>query len=372
MAMPAVKSAAFHFFTGSDEAAVKKAAKARCIELAPGADAFGLETIDGAVDTVDASVSAIQETIQALLTLPFLGGSKVVWLKSAAFLSDSIAGRSDSVQEALEALIKVLEEGLPDGITFLMSAPQPDKRRGGYKTLTKLGKTEMFDIPDLGFRAGEEEIIEWTASRVRSKDIQLSPEAVETLAARVGFEPRQLENELDKLEMAFGKTRKVEARDIRELVPLTREGGIFDLSDAIGKRDLPLALETLRMLVRQGEKGVGILLAAVMPTVRNLLLAKELLTKHKLPPPAQAHFFAGALKKLPDSAIAHLPRKKDGTINAYPLGLAAMNSSRYTLDELTAGFLECAKANQALLGGTLTDDIIITRLMISLMGKKTG
>ena len=88
------KASPIHFVTGSDEAAVRKAASALARELAPGADVFGLEIIDGAVDTADAAVKCVQKTIQALLTLPFLGGSKLVWLKNASFLADSVAGRS--------------------------------------------------------------------------------------------------------------------------------------------------------------------------------------------------------------------------------------------------------------------------------------
>lgn len=362
-------AANMHFLTGSDESAVKKAASALVQELAPGADAFGLETIDGAVDSVDAATGAVHDTIQALLTLPFLGGSKLVWLKSATFLADSVAGRSESVTAAVTKLCDVLEAGLPGEVIFVLSAPQADKRRTAYKTLSKLATTQVHDMPDLGFRAGEEEFIEWTTSRVRARDLQLTPEAVETLTARVGLDTRQLDNELEKLETAFGKTRPISADDVRGLVPQTREGGIFDLSDAVARRNLPLALETLEQLSRQGERGVGILLAAVMPTVRNLLLVKDLLVRHKLPPPTQAHFFAGTLKRLPDSAVAHLPRRKDGTLNAYPLGIAAMHASHYTLPELESGFMACAHANQQLLSGSLTDDVIIARLLIGLLAR---
>ncbi|MCX6973559.1 MAG: hypothetical protein NTZ94_04520, partial [Verrucomicrobia bacterium] len=78
--MPAKKtSSSVYFIAGSDDAAVKKAASALAEKLAPGADAFGLEVIDGGVETVDAAVSQLQETLQALATLPFLGGSKLVW-----------------------------------------------------------------------------------------------------------------------------------------------------------------------------------------------------------------------------------------------------------------------------------------------------
>jgi DNA polymerase-3 subunit delta len=372
MAAAKTKTSNIYFLTGSDEAGVKKAATALAAKLAPGADAFGLETIDGAVDTVDAATRAAEETIQALLTLPFLGGTKLVWLKSAAFLADSVAGRSDSVVGALEKLCEVLKSGLPEGVTFLLSAPMADKRRSTYKTLCKLAETEIIDMPDLGFRAGEEEIIEWTMARVHAKDLQLSPEAVEMLAARIGLDTGQLDNELDKLETAFGKAHPIGAEEVRGLVPQTREGGIFDLSEAIARRNLPLALDTLQQLMRQGEKGVGILLAAIVPTVRNLLLVKDLMVRHKISPPAQAHFFAGSLKRLPESAISHLPKKKDGTLNAYPLGIAAINASHFSLPELEAAFAACAAANQELLSGRMTDDVIITRLLIGFLSRKTA
>lgn len=370
--MPSAKSHSIHFVTGSDESSVKKAASALAEKIAPGADAFGLEVIDGAVETVDAATHAIQDTTQALLTLPFLGGSKLVWLKSAAFLADSVAGRSESVTTALEKLAAVLAAGLPEGMTFLLSAPQADKRRTIYKTLSKAGELHIHDLPDLGFKAGEEEIIEWTMSRVHARDLQMEPAALEALTSRIGLDSRQLDNELDKLETAFGKTRGITAGDVRALVPQTREGGIFDLSEAVARRDLPLALDTLDQLFYQGERGVGILLASIVPTVRNLLLARDLMVRHKLSPPAQPHFFAGTLKRLPESATSHLPRKKDGTINAYSLGIAAVNASHFTLPELEAGFAACAEANQQLLSGVLEDKVVITRLLIGLLSRKSA
>ncbi len=87
----------------------------------------------------------------------------------------------------------------------------------------------MHDLPDLGFRGGEEAIIEWTMSRVHARDLQLDAHAVEGLAARVGLDTMQLEQELEKLETAFGKAHPISSDDIRMLVPQTREGGIFDL-----------------------------------------------------------------------------------------------------------------------------------------------
>ncbi|HEY5743275.1 MAG TPA: DNA polymerase III subunit delta [Terrimicrobiaceae bacterium] len=366
------KRAQIFFLTGSDEAAVRKAALGIVGELAPDADAFGLEMIDGAVDGVEAATRCVQETIQGLLTLPFFGGSKLVWLKNASFLADSPAGRSEGVLGVLEKLCDTLKAGLPEGVKFVLSAPLADKRRTAFKVLSKLAEVQIYDLPNLGFRGDEEAIIEWTASRASERGLQLEAGAIDVLAARVGLSSLQLESELAKLETAFGTAARISAEEVRVLVPQTREGGIFDLSDAIAKRDLSFALRTLEQLVRQGERGVGILLAAIVPMVRNLLLAKDLLLRHRLSPPAQPHFFAAALKSLSAEATCHLPRKKDGTLNTYPLGIAAANASHYGIQELEQGFAACGAANQQLLSGSLNEEVVIGRLLIGLLSRKAS
>lgn len=365
-------SSAIHFLSGSDDAAVKKAASELAARLAPGADAFGLEIIDGAVDTVDAAISRTREAMQSLSTWPFLGGTKLVWLKSATFLGDNVTGRSENVIAVVEQLCDLLDEGLPDGVTFLLSAPGADKRRAAYKRLSKVGDTNIHDKPSLGFGAGEEEIISWVMQQVRSRGLKISGEAVEVLASRVGLDSAQLHNELDKIETAFGPAHPVGERDVRELVPATRESGVFDIGNAISARNLPLALETLEQLFYQGEKGVGILLASIVPTVRNLLLAKSLLVRHKLRPPVEPQYFSGALAKLPPGETDFLPRKKDGTLNAYGLGVAAKSSVHYSLEELQCAFHGCAEANLQLITSQGAENVILVRLLIGFMGVRTS
>jgi DNA polymerase-3 subunit delta len=140
-----------------------------------------LEVIDGGVETVDAAMSRVSEAMQALVTLPFLGGTKLVWLKSASFLADTVCGRSESVLESLEALCDLLEKGLPEGVTFLMSAPGADKRRSAFKRLSKLAKATICDKPTLGFGAGEGEIVDLTARELNKHGLKFTVEAVEEL-----------------------------------------------------------------------------------------------------------------------------------------------------------------------------------------------
>lgn len=371
-AMPAKQSQApVYFVSGSDDAAVKKSASELAKKIAPDADAFGLEVIDGGVETVDAAISRTSEAMQALATLPFLGGTKLVWLKSASYLADTVCGRSEAVLGSLEALCDFIEEGLPGGVSFLMSAPGADKRRSAYKRLSKIARTTICDKPTLGFGAGEEELVDWTAREMHKKGLKFTPEAVESLAARIGLDSGRLGTEIEKIETAFGSAHEITSEDIRRLVPSTRESGVFDLGNAISARNLPLALETLEQLFHQGEKGVGILLASIVPTMKTLIVAKHLMVRYKLRPPARPQDFASVLAKLPTSETGFLPRKKDGTLNSWGLGVAAKSSVHYTLEELQNGIHACAEANMKMVTGGGAEDVVLTRLLVGLMGRST-
>src|SRR3978361_478664 len=113
-----------HAVVGSDESEVKRVAAELAVKLAP-ADAgdFGLEVIDGSGDNSEQSAARVRSAIEALQTLPFFGG-KLVWLKNANSLGDTVIGRAAAVQTALEALGDVLEAGLAPDVTFLLSATE--------------------------------------------------------------------------------------------------------------------------------------------------------------------------------------------------------------------------------------------------------
>src|SRR5271165_4772661 len=165
---------------GSDEGETKRRARELAAELTPeqGAD-FGVDTIDGTVDNADQAVVRIRQAKEAIQTLPFFGGEKLVWLKNVNFLGETAAGRSTSVQEALDEFKAFLERGLPEGVRFLLSASEVDKRRSFYKSLGKFSKVEQFDRIDPA-KPGWEEEVQSVVRRLASElALQFEPEALE-------------------------------------------------------------------------------------------------------------------------------------------------------------------------------------------------
>jgi len=354
---------------GSDEAEVKRVAAELAEKLTPpAARDFGLEVIDGAADNSQEAAARIRSTAEALQTLPFFGSTKVVWLKNANFLGDDQKARSAAVQSALEEFSTLLD-GLGSDVTFLISATEVDKRRAFYKTLVKRAELQVFDRLDSGRAGWEEEATKIVRRRAKKRKLEFDDDALDLFVLLTGGDTRQIENELEKVDTFLGKDRAVHVDLVREIVPLSRAGVIFELSNALAARDLELALTLVRRLLEQGESAIGILLAAIVPTIRNLLLAKDLMERHRLPHPHSPFQFISAINRLPAKATEHLPRKKDGSINAYALGIAAQHAHHFEISQLVDGMRACLKANLQLVTTQLDHELILTEVVVKLLGR---
>ncbi len=364
-----MRQQAIHFITGSDEAAVKSTASNLAESLVPGLNAFTREIIDGAADNVDQAIECILSVAQALLTFPFLQKTKLVWLKNASMLADSVVGRSETVVAALEKLHRIFEQGLPTGVIFLLSAPEADKRRSFYKSLSKIANVTVCDKPHFGWNSTDADISDWLKQKAARHGLNFTTLALDLLAMRIGADTRQAESEFEKLASASQKTDgPITETLVRELVPATRESNIFDLSSALLVRNIHLCLESLQQLFFQGEQAIGILLVAIIPTIRNLIIVKGLLEHHKIRPPQHAGVFSHSIAHLPHESTFHLPKKKDGTINAYALGVAAVNCNRYSVVELKSSFTECLETNRLLISTPLDEKVVLTRLVLRIAG----
>jgi DNA polymerase III subunit delta len=377
IAMPKTKtkaaSANIYAVLGSDEAEVKRVAAELASNLTPpSAGDFGLEVIDGAADNVDQAEARVRSAIEALQTLPFFGSTKVVWLKNVNFFGDDQKARSAAVQSALEELSELVDSGFGPGITLLISATDLDKRRSFYKTLLRRAEVQVFDRLDSSRGGWEEEALEMVQQRAKKGKLQFDDDALDLFVLLTGGDTRQIDNELEKVDTFLGKDRVVNAELVRELVPLSRAGVIFELGNALAARDLQRSLKLVRRLLDQGEKAIGILLVAIVPTVRNLLLAKDLMERHRLPRPHSPFQFISAINRLPAEATDHLPRKKDGSINAYALGIAAQQAGRFETTQLTQAMRACLDANIQLVTTQLDHELILTEVVVKLLQKPSS
>lgn len=358
-----------HAILGSDEGRVKEAALRLSKKLCPpDVGDFGLETIAGQADNTEHAAQIVANTIEALQTLPFFGGEKVVWLQGANFFGDTQTGKSQGTLDATENLIAVLEGGIPSDVQFILSASEVDKRRSFYKKLNKLTKVGIFDKVDISRDGWEQEVMSSVNQRARKMELSFDHGALEQFVLNVGADTRQLNSEMEKLSIYVGD-RPATVEDVRTVVASTHAGVIWEIGDALASRNLPLTLRLIDTQVRRGENAIGLLLVAIVPKVRQLLYTRDLLDRHRLPTGAYKAF-EGAINRLPASETLHFPRKKDGSISCYPHFLTARFCQNFTVPELTNALEECLYANLRMISTQLDPSIVLSQLVTRILIQK--
>jgi len=362
--------APIHAILGTDDFEVKRVAKELAEKLTPPGD-FGREIISGQAGNADEAAQRIYQAIEALNTFGFFGGAKLVWLKDVNFFADDRTGGAQTTLDAMEKFTALLQRGLPDGTRLLISGGAIDKRRTFSKTLEKIAEVQTHNRLDSTKQGWERAAMELCETIARQKGLAFDDDALELFTLYTGGDRYAITGELEKLDLYLGKnTRRVTQDDVRTLTPMSRAGVIFELGNAISSRHLPRAQELLTQLMFNGEKAIGILLATIIPTVRNLLLAKDLLVRNKLSPPANPFHFGSTLERLPAAATAHLPRSKEGKLNAFALGFAAAGVRNFSLAELQAGLKACLDANVALVSAPTETEVVLGQLLVRLIGGK--
>lgn len=360
------KATNIHVFMGTDEGRVRQAAHDCFTEKSAGLDEFGAETLDGTSENSEDASRIVGRTLEALQTLPFFGGNKVVWLKNANFMGDSVTGNSKATQSALEALQEVLSTGLPNEVIFVLSATAIDKRRTFYKRLNAMAPIETFDKPDTSRDGWEQDVMQYVGAEASKRGLRFDREALEFIAMLLGAETQQVDQELEKLDLFLGERRDVTPDDIRQIVSLSRGGVIFEIGNAIAKRKLSRVLHLIDHLLYRGESAVGILLGSIVPQVRRLLQAKDLIQRFNIRA-SNYQSFNRELSRLPQEEVAHLPMKKDGTPNAYPIFLASIEAKNFRADELRRGLEACLEANIRLVTTGLDAKVVLNQLVVQLL-----
>ncbi|MDR1305691.1 MAG: DNA polymerase III subunit delta [Verrucomicrobiales bacterium] len=244
---------------GSDEFAVKARAAEQVRQLMPD-DPMNCEVIDAQAEVIERACRQLDAVIEAMLTLPFMGGVKLVHFRHCNFLVDSPAGKSEAVTSRLARLIEVLNRVSPAEAQIIISAVGVDKRKSFYKQFEKLGAVELHDLPDLRGARGEAEWCREIDRVMQQAGLRAAPGVAELLMDMVGGNRRALYGEVEKLALYAQPHGNVSEADLRLMVSDTRERIIWDLLDAVVDGRSAAAVRLLRQLLTQDDGPVGILI----------------------------------------------------------------------------------------------------------------
>lgn len=263
---------------GEDSFQVNHRSKEIISELLPDEQSrlVSLETVESTAENTDAAVAALSQCVAALLTTGLFSERKVVWLKDAWYFgggrtadketgsdggakSKTDSGAASRIDAKINALLKIVQDGLPPETFLLISAPKIDKRKSFYKTLASSGVVEEFAAPERSYQA-EGPAREFLLKCLNDKGLSMDRDAVELFLGMVGFESARIAGEVEKIAVYVHPLKKATRSDVEAVASYSRETERWDLGEAVANGDLSKAISIFRKLTEQKENAVGLVI----------------------------------------------------------------------------------------------------------------
>jgi DNA polymerase-3 subunit delta len=223
--------------------------------LDPGTADFNFDPLRGTeVDT---------ETLASVLgTPPMMAEWRVVVIREVEGLATSPRSR--------DILMASVERPAP-GLALILSCTVPQGSKAKfYRDLSKTGRSVEFraitpaDVPG------------WLMSRSREAfGAEMDVEAAQALGAAIGTNLGILNQELEKLSGYVGERKRIGLADVEAAGTRLPEQDRWRWFDLVGDARLEEALDSLRVLMGQGESGVGLVIGLTTHFLRMGIVAEQ-------------------------------------------------------------------------------------------------
>lgn len=353
---------------GDDEYLVTQSARAKLDEIVPPAEqSLGMEIIEGYRLTAGEVVKAVDACMESVQTPGFFGANKVTWLRDVNFLE--ARGRlveAADTKAAVARLTEWLTAGLLAGQALVISAQKVNRVSALYKLCKKLSVVQDFgnDQPQWEL---ERETLKRMEELIGRVGLKMSADLRREFVQRVGFDTRTIVSELEKLRLYLYPNTAVTVNDIRTICSIGSEAQAWDILDAMGKRDIFAALDTLKRM--NTESASPIMLSAMLEkSARDLLILRECHARGWLLPSgnwaqniaAEDLAFLKRLPLNPEVGSAWMIRKN------LPYAL------NYSVEELRRARFLLLQLREKLVSSSLPGSYLLETTLLQIIGRGRG
>jgi DNA polymerase III subunit delta len=208
-----------------------------------------------------ATSGSLGESLDILNTFPMMAPRRMV-------VVSEIDALDKPEQERLGAYVRRPS----DRSVLVLVAENLDQRTTFYATLKE--KTCVVEFPKLKGFALER----WAQDLIRTRGYRISSESIRKLVDLAGSDLQSLANETEKLLIYCSDQKTIPDSAVDDSIGASRHHSIFELTDALGRRDRKKALRLLGNLLASGENAQYIT-AMLARHFRQILIAKELLNQ---------------------------------------------------------------------------------------------
>ena len=203
----------------------------------------------------------VHKVIDLAETMPFFAECRVILLSNTGLLKGS----------APEELIHYIKD-IPPATCLIFEEEEVDKRSKLYKAIDKCGAAVEYP------REREETIKKWILLKLKKENKKITGTVLDEFMRRTGNDMERIDKELEKLFCYTLERDVITIEDVDAVCCGQLNNNIFDMVNAIAKREEKKAFTLYYELLRQKEAPLHILFL-VTRQFRNLLQVKELREK---------------------------------------------------------------------------------------------
>jgi DNA polymerase-3 subunit delta len=281
-------------------------------------------------DVFDLKGTPLAQVLGAARTLPMFSKRRLV-----------IGEGIDEVKAAeLEPLVKYIADPNPRGCLVLVGE-KVDGRLRAFAALRKAGFLHEFA------RLRDRDLVTWVAGEARLRKLDIEPGAVQALAEFAGPDLGRVAQALEQVSLFAGG--RITRTHVEEMIPESRERGVFELTKAIGTGNVRQALDLVANMLKNREPALKIQFM-LLRQLRQIWRAKEL-TAASVPRAEIA------------SAVGIAPFFLDDIL--VPAG-------RMSTAALKRSFMHLYRADRSLKSSRVDPDVQMLRLVRQLAEEATG
>ncbi len=236
------------------------------------------DRIEG-VNQIDLESMSLSEALDDARSLSLFATDRVLWVSSVELAlprrlttsSDEEGGTDKGAEAQLAAYLKAPTQGT----TIVFECSRYDFSGDDRTKLERVAKFYAAVPVTVEFRPLAPDALRFLAQQLaRDAGLKLGGAELAILLDAVGSDASRLASEIEKLSLYVGKERAVTAEDLQAIVPNASQSTIFSLVGALGQGNRTAALNSLDVLVRDGEY-LPLALTFLSTQFRMALAAKE-------------------------------------------------------------------------------------------------
>lgn len=240
-------------------------------------------------------------------------------------------------QDDADVLNDAILAGYPETNHLVLTTDLVDKRRRLYKTIKKIGVVVDCSVPKGDRKADKDR--QQAALKTHMKKIlkkvgkRMAPGGFESLYEKIGPDMRSFDSELEKVVTFVGDRDEILPTDVETISKRTRQDPIYEMSNAVAKRDTHKALFFLDSLLRSSIHPLQVL-AVVTNQIRKLILAKDFIHSEYGNGWRKDLSYAAFQKMILPKIEKREPDSLTGNTHPYAIYMTLKQSHNYTLEEL--------------------------------------